>query len=252
MYIKPVNERVLSDLFVFVFDLQEIQLLILPVGIKMVQFGLRYQMAQSEAEKEALRSELAILKSELEPHFVYNVLNSAYAKILPVSKAAAGYLEQLSRLLRYTLYETTGDWVPLPREIRGLKRYLQLERLRHGRRFSIQWRQQGVLANQLSIPTLLLITLGENAVKHGVSARKGKTLIEVDIKIESNTLSFAIENETAEGNARKSRKTSEGIGLKNIQRRLQILYPAAHSVQITQQDGRYKVHIVIPLLLPLN
>jgi len=247
LYLKPLSHRNGWERLFFVYDFQELQLLVLPVGIKMVQFGLRQQMQQARLEKEALRSELNILKSELEPHFVYNVINSAYAKILPISKDAAGYLEKLSQLLEYTLYETNEDWVPLSAEIRGLKRYLQLERLRHGRRLRIIWNHQGGSNAIHKIPTLLMVTLAENAIKHGVRSHSGKSTVRINIHVDMGQLRFSIENDLPFA-ANKPRKSSaHGLGLKNIQRRLDLLYPGRHEVQIAETAHNYAVTLSIPL-----
>ncbi|SEJ52709.1 GHKL domain-containing protein [Dyadobacter sp. SG02] len=246
-YLKPPATRQGWEWFIFFYDVQELQLLILPVGLKMVQFGLRQQMAQAEFERETLRTELTILKSELEPHFVYNVINSAYAKVLPASRAAAGYLDKLSQMLKYTLYETGGDWVPLRAEIRSLKRYMQLERIRHGRRLTVTWHQQGKASVKHKVPTLLMVTLGENAVKHGIRSHAGKSTVRVDIQVSSDSLQFTIENDKAPASGGAKKTSSHGLGLKNIQRRLALLYPKRHHVEIKESENSYSVTLWIPL-----
>ncbi len=247
LYLKPQSHRNGWERLFFIYDIQELQLLVLPVGIKMVQFGLRQQMQQARYEKEALRSELSILKSELEPHFVYNVISSAYAKVLPTSRDAAGYLEKLSQLLKYTLYETNEDWVPLSAEIRSLKRYLQLERLRHGRRLRIIWNHQGGSNTIHKIPTLLMVTLGENAIKHGVRSHSGRSTVRVDIQVDARRLRFSIENDKPVAPNKQRKSSAHGIGLKNIQRRLDLLYPGCHEVLITETRHNYLVTLSIPL-----
>ncbi|GGN06482.1 histidine kinase [Dyadobacter beijingensis] len=246
-YLKPLASRHGWEWFIFFYDVQELQLLILPVGLKMVQFGLRQQMAQAEFEREALRTELTILKSELEPHFVYNVINSAYAKVLPASRAAAGYLDKLSQMLKYTLYETGGDWVPLSAEIRSLKRYMQLERIRHGRRLTVIWHQQGKASERQKVPTLLMVTLGENAVKHGIRSLSGKSTVRVDIQVNPDSLQFTIENDKAPASGVAKKTSAHGLGLKNIQRRLELLYPKRHQVEINESENSYSVTLWIPI-----
>jgi len=182
-----------------------------------------------ETEKEKVQIELKALRSQINPHFFFNTLNSVYSMSLEKDDRLPTTVLQLSELMRYFLYESRGDLVPLDKEIAVLKDYISLQRLRSPESLEVVVDIQGDLENK-SIAPLLLITFVENAFKHGAKGNTGKTFVHLSLKVEGNELNFRLENNIGEAaDVTQSRQT--GVGLENVNRRLQLLYP-----------DRYRLH----------
>ncbi|SDF61814.1 Histidine kinase [Dyadobacter soli] len=250
LYLKEPSMRSWQDWLVFGYDLQELQLLLFPVGLKMLQYGLSEGQKKAAIERQQIETELRLLKSQLEPHFIYNVLLSAYASVVPVSGRAAGYLNRLAGLLRYTLYETSSGFVPLKKELASLRNYLKLETLRYGRRLNIKWEQSGPVAGAGYIPTLVLISLAENAVKHSADAHTGPSQIHIKLEATEQELHFTITNNKP---ARAVKRPRQGLGLPTIERRLAMLYEGVYPYQfeIRQNQLSYGVVLRIPILVSI-
>nr|WP_295933706.1 histidine kinase [uncultured Dyadobacter sp.] len=246
-YLKAPAARGWRDWLVFIYDLQELQLLLFPVGLKMLQYGLAEGQSKAAMQRQKIETELRLLKAQLEPHFIYNVLLSAYASVLPVSGKAAGYLNRLAGLLRYTLYETSTGFVPVKKELASLRSYLKLESVRYGKRLKITWQQSDHLSTAGYIPTLVLISLAENAVKHSAGAHAGISRIHIQIAVVDSMLEFSITNNKP---SRPVKKPLQGLGLPTIERRLAMLFQGQYpyTFEITQDAVSYAVLLCIPIL----
>lgn len=249
MYLAPFNFQDINSWLVFTVDLSEAQFFILPVAVKMVKYAAEENIMRQKIQNAALSMELKVLKSQINPHFVFNVLNAAYAKILPISEDAAEYLEKASEILRFSLYETIDEFIKLEKEISYLNRYVELETIRSQKRCKVSLEQHGEICERHSIPTLLLITLVENAFKHGVHATRHNSYVDIRIYILSDSLEFMIVNSKPQQPEMRSKKNDQngGIGLVNLAKRMEIYYPGNHKFEKIEADGEFRVTLKLPL-----
>ncbi len=198
-----------------------------------------------DLEKTKIQSEIRFLKTQINPHFLFNTLNSLYALSLKKSESTPEMLLRLSDIMRYILYECNEDLVDLDKEMEYLSNYIELEKLRYGPDIDVKMNIEGDLSGR-KIPPMILITFVENSFKHGVSESLKSPQIKLDVKIEEpNRFRFRLEN-SYEKTTSKSSKNS-GIGLENISRRLDLLYPERHHLTTTSTDNVYIVDLWIEL-----
>jgi two-component system, LytTR family, sensor kinase len=196
-----------------------------------------------ERETENLKTELSLLRSQVSPHFMFNIMNNMVALARKKSDLLEPSLIKLSSLLRYMLYET-DEKVPLQKEIEYLQSYIDLQKQRFGNNVSITTNMESV-DGSYEIEPMLLIPFVENAIKHGTGLIENAT-IEVQLKTEKGLLSFSVRNKFSEDTDEVKDKSS-GIGLPNVQRRLDLLYHDKHSLLITKQNGWFIVSLQIVL-----
>lgn len=194
------------------------------------------------SETRKTSTELNYLRKQTNPHFLFNALNSIYSLAYKKSDLVPDAIVTLSEMMRYMLYETDNKAVSLEKEINYIKNYIDLQKLRLNNIENIFINIHGDTRNK-SIEPMLLISFIENAFKYGTDY-KGTTYVKIKIVIEENNFDFWIENRIE--NQIKDPNNS-GIGLKNIKNRLNILYPNAHQLNITQTDNLYSVHLNLKL-----
>ncbi len=198
-----------------------------------------------EKEKQKTEVELKALKAQINPHFFFNTLNSIYSMALDKDERLPGTVLQLSDLMRYFLYESKDNFVPLEKELAVADDYIALQKIRSGKQLSIEINKQCEVNGQKIAP-LLLITFLENAFKHGAKGSSGNTFIRLDIKVEKNKLNFTIENNKGlidEVNT----GDHNGLGLENVKRQLELLYPNKHLLNIKDQPDRFIVALQLSL-----
>lgn len=191
-------------------------------------------------QEEAKKAELAFLKSQINPHFLYNTLNYVYSLAIPVSERLAEAVLKLSDLMRYTLQDSPDGQVLLSREIEYLESYIALFRMRFEPGFYVQLHQQGV--HEQKIAALLLIPFVENAFKHGV-LHDPEHPVKINLAIAGKHLEFKVENRINQG----QKDHSSGIGLVNIQRRLDLIYPDRHELKVEKNTHHYATTLIIEL-----
>lgn len=214
------------------------------VTIRLVKHAYIEQERKHRLEKEKLTVELRLLRSQLHPHFLFNTLNSLYAMTLEQSKQAPEAVLRLSALLRYILYECSPPIVPLEREIEMVKYYIELEQMRFGERLDCSLSFTGDLANR-SIAPLLFLPFVENCIKHGISEQLDKSWVSLYLHVEENTLSFKLINSYAPGAT--TDPSSSGLGLLNVRRRLDLVYPENYTLFLLPEEDTYLVHLTIRL-----
>ncbi|MBB4079827.1 sensor histidine kinase YesM [Lewinella aquimaris] len=199
---------------------------------------------KQEVENETMQSELRFLKSQINPHFLFNTLNSLYALTLKKSDKAPDIVIKLSEMMRYMLYECNEPQVPLRKEINYLRNYLDLERLRQREGIDITLEVKGQVVDQQIAP-LLLIPFLENSFKHGINAAIRGGFVHAVLQVEQKSIHFELEN--TKGNvlprSPDAARPSGGIGLVNVRRRLELLYPNRHQLEITETPSTYAVHL---------
>lgn len=202
-------------------------------------------LAKFKTEKIALES--SFLKSQVNPHFLFNTLNNIYALSLKKSEQTPVIIERLESLLHYMLYECKADFVRLSDEFTFTNSYIALEKLRHREDQCVVTVNINGEVNIQRIAPLLLINFLENAFKHGTKTSFGKSWINMEVTVAHHSMHFVLQNSKPlqilirQPNA----EYTGGIGLKNVKRRLEILYPGKHSLQIKDLKDRFEVDLTV-------
>src|SRR6187455_193271 len=248
------SARVLPDyFFISYFTLREIILffsvyIIISTLLKLSKSwflvsGLQKELLEKEKQKTEV--ELKALKAQINPHFFFNTLNSIYSMALDKDERLPGTVLQLSDLMRYFLYESKDNFVPLEKELAVADDYIALQKIRSGKQLSIEINKQGEVNGQKIAP-LLLITFLENAFKHGAKGSSANTFIKLDVKVEKNKLNFTVENNKGVIDEVNTGEHN-GLGLENVKRQLELLYPGKHSLNIKDQPDRFVVVLQLSL-----
>lgn len=233
---NPKNLQILMVVFVLVFN----------ICVRLSFFSIRHDERLKELEKEKLRSELEYLKYQINPHFFMNTLNNIHALIDIDSDKAQAAVQELSKMMRYVLYDASSTFVPLEKEITFLQSYIDLMRLRYTDKLEIL-ASFPIVPQGLYAPSLLFMQFVENAFKHGVTYKK-KSCIAVEMTLEDNeeSLCFRCANSVVPGNSSSSNEQG-GIGVENARKRLSLLYGESAQMQITNDGEWYKVELKIPI-----
>jgi sensor histidine kinase YesM len=213
----------------------------------MIKFVKRSWQRRQETEllaKEKTKAELQLLKAQVHPHFLFNTLNNIYFFTLTNSAEAPVMIQKLSGMLHYILNECNLPSVPLEKEIKMIRDYMTLEKIRYGEQMQMTI---DIKDNQESnmIAPLLLIPFVENSFKHGASKMITHPWVKLNIYIENNRFYFMITNSkplTSESSIVKG-----NIGLKNVKKRLELLYPGTHELKIVSESDRYAVSLILQL-----
>lgn len=212
------------------------------VTIKLVRQWYEARERQQALEKEKLFVELQLLKSQLHPHFLFNTLNSLYASTMEKSDQAPKIVLQLASLLRYILYECNAPMIPLDTEIGIIKNYIQLESIRFGDRLDCSIQCTGDWKD-ISIAPLLLLPFVENAIKHGTSQRLESSWLSLNLHVDRDTLRFQLVN--SRDAQVHTPGTTGGVGLGNVKKRLELLYPNAHQLKCLADEDTWQVNLNI-------
>lgn len=199
----------------------------------------------TKLEKEHAQAELAALKSQINPHFLFNSLNSLYSMTLTGSDKTPSYVLKLSNLLRYLIYETGKDLVSLEKELSSVSDYIQIQLLRLGDHNAVNHHQIGDPSGKFIAP-LLFMPLVENAFKHGIKGLNNESFIDIDIRIESSYISFTITNNNVNANP-VERKEGSGVGLSNLKKRLELAYPNMYTFKIETNQEKFIINMEVPL-----
>ena len=214
-------------------------------AIKMMYQSLRDEQAMEELKRQNLQAEMDYLKYQINPHFFMNTLNNIHALIDIDTESAKNAVIELSKMMRYVLYESGREIISLNRDIQFLKNYIELMRIRYTDAVNISVESPGNLPEQLSIPPLLLIVFVENAFKHGVSYNH-PSFIRLKIEYADGQVTSTLTNSR---HAAQSSKHPAGIGLENVRKRLELIYGAKnYSLEIREEEKTYTVKLVIPTL----
>lgn len=181
--------------------------------------NLRLQTQQLQIEKQ--QAELSYLKSQTNPHFLFNTLNNIYSLTRDKSDLAPESLLRLSKILRFMLYEASGEYISLERELKIITDFIALEKLRYDDSLRINY-SHDIEDKQQAIPPLILIPLVENAFKHGVSETRKNPFINIYLSVTNRKLSFIVKNSVEDST--ETEKVPENIGLSNLRRQLELLY----------------------------
>ena len=187
------------------------------------------------------KAEVALLKSQINPHFFFNTLNNLYGLVVEKSDKAPDVILKLSDMMRYTIYEGKEDIVLLKDEINYLENYIELHKIRYQKKVEILFTHD--VEEGLKVAPLLFIILLENAFKHGVEKMREHAFIHLQMQSQGNQLFFTIENNFDELDSNHS----PGIGLDNLKQRLAYLYPNQHELIIEKKEAIYKAQLNLEL-----
>lgn len=236
--------------FLFAFNISYV---LTPLFLRAIRLSITWGVESTHKEEQnqvLVKSQLALLQNQINPHFLFNVFNNIYALIEPSNAQAARLLQSLSELLKYTIYETNEPFVDLAGELTFLKNYVEIEKSRQFDPERITFKVTGDRENLL-IPPLLLVTFVENAFKHGLqkSYQEGWVNVVIHLDGERDTLRIQIDNYvTTNGTKRHPNLPPGGVGLINAQNRLNLLFdPGAYSLTVTETGSVYHVDLTIPL-----
>ncbi|MEM6967585.1 MAG: histidine kinase [Bacteroidota bacterium] len=213
---------------------------------KIVTDWVRHLRERKELQTQTMQSELRFLKSQINPHFLFNTLNNLYALTLKKSDKAPEIVIKLSEMMRYMLYECNEKRVPLQKEVNYIQNYLDLERLRQGKNVDINFRVVGQVFDQQIAP-LMFIPFLENSFKHGLNTQISHGFVDITMNVNQQHVHFHIENSKAESLPTQTHKRSGGIGLVNVKRRLNIIYPNQHDLTIHDNPKTYAVDLDLDL-----
>lgn len=218
-------------------------IILVAVSVKLFKSWYEKQHALRQVDHAKVQAELQLLKSQIHPHFLFNTLNNIYALSLKKSDAAPEMILRLSAMLDYLLYECNAPLVSLEKEINLLQNYIALEEIRYADRLDISFLNEGDLKN-VEVAPLILLPFVENSFKHGAGSKRGKVMVKIALSVKNKSLSFSVEN-----NKSRSEKKSDhgGIGLANVKKRLDLLYPGKYRLDLIDADDTFSVYLKIEL-----
>ena len=214
--------------------------------IQVMTDWLRHRQERKELETQTMQSELNFLKSQINPHFLFNTLNSLYALTLKKSEKAPEIVIQLSEIMRYMLYECNERQVPLRKEVNYMKNYIELEKLRQGNDVDLKFELSGKVGDQMIAP-LMFIPFIENSFKHGLSNQINHGYVHINLDVDVSEIKLEIKNSKAPTHPVQEHKRSGGIGLVNVKRRLDLIYPGKYDLEIKDEPNQYIVELSIEL-----
>lgn len=209
----------------------------------MASFGISFYNRYQQAETQKVKAELKALKHQINPHFLFNILNDLYAQAITKSEGLPENIAKLSSIMRYVLSDAKIEKVPLEKDIEYLKSYIELQERRLTAKTRLSFEVTGDLEGK-TIPPLLLINFIENAFKHGVSTEQ-ESHITIRILVEAEWLKMEVSNDIPHW--KPAEQPSGKIGLANTRKRLDLLYPGHYTLEILDQQVSYQVKLEMKL-----
>ncbi|MEI6408521.1 MAG: histidine kinase [Bacteroidota bacterium] len=231
------------------FFMGNLFVILLSTMLRVVMDWWRYQNEKQVLLTQTIQSELRFLKSQINPHFLFNTLNNLYALTLKKSDQAPEIVLKLSEIMRYMLYECNERRVLLTKEIQYIQNYLDLERLRQPKEADIQFITAGNISEQMVAP-LLFVPFLENSFKHGLNHHiQGGGFVRLYLRVQGEDLEFMIENSKVTENVpRQNHPRNGGIGLTNVRQRLELLYPENHALIVSDEPNRFAVTLHLKMI----
>lgn len=213
------------------------------LAVSSIQEWFKSEETKKEIEHEKLNTEISLLKSQINPHFFFNTLNNIYSLAIVKSEETASSILKLSAIMRYVLTETDHQFVPLANEIEFLQNYINLQSVRLTDKVDLNIDINGEIDSKLIAP-LLFIPFVENAFKYGVSTVE-KSRITIRLNTTEQTVHLFVQNNIVKG--AKQNTVNTGLGIANVKRRLELLYPERHFLRIDEKASQYSVNLEIQL-----
>ena len=212
--------------------------------IKMIKLRYKSQEVEEQLIQEKLQSELSFLRAQTNPHFLFNTLNNLYVLARKKSDTTANAIMMLSKIMRFVLYDCRAPRIAVSDEAKVIQDYIELEKLRYNDRLTVHYTET-LDDPHTAIAPLLLLPFVENSFKHGANSTTGEAEIHLDLHLQRSVLIFKVENTAEMG--QEAATLSGGIGLKNVQRQLDLLYPERHELTIERENGWFRANLKIEL-----
>lgn len=216
-------------------------LIALAVLVRIAEYWYKDKREKTELALEEQKLELELLKAQINPHFFFNTLNNIYSLVYKKSDDAPAAVMKLSEIMRYMIYESKSDMVPLDKEVEQLENYIELERLRTRDQDFIAFETRGNFSSHV-IPPMLLVSFAENAFKHGKRKVPNPGIV-FTVAAESGVIKYEVVNYILK--EPHNNHIGEGIGMQNTRRRLELLYPDCHKLDIRTEDDRYVIKLIL-------
>jgi two-component system LytT family sensor kinase len=231
----------LADIVILFF------LLLVSITAKILNDSARQKALLLEIRTKQAQAELALLKAQIHPHFLFNTLNNLFGMARRDDPATADGIARLAHLIRYMIEDGGADRVNLDKEVEQIRRLIELEKLRIAAEDDVEigFTIEGETAS-VRIPPLLLFPFVENAFKHGISA-SSKSFIRIRLSACRGGVRFSVRNSIPPG-AAQGHGSGDGLGLRNVRRRLELLYPGAHLLTVGEEDGEFRVELALGAL----
>jgi len=242
---KDIPPPPIKAIKAFMFILGSIHISGFALGLNVMRQLAENEKKRKELEKDKLNSELAMLKNQLSPHFFFNTLNNIYSLIEIDGNRAQEAVLKLSKMMRYLLYESEHVKTPIADELAFIENYMALMRLRLSPKVDFQVSFPKDCPN-IEVPPLLFVSFIENAFKHGISHRE-QSFIHIVLSVNDELLNFTCINSIHNLTEAGAEMAYGGIGLENVKKRLALLYPSKHHLEIEQTNQRYSVNLEIKL-----
>jgi hypothetical protein len=237
----PLRHDVFRRLGMYSSSSRFLVVFIISTGLKAVSLWYAEKQRLQELEHSMVQAELSFLKSQIHPHFLFNSLNTIYYLALSKDDKAPEVILSLSDFLRFVTTESNHSQIPMEKEIRMLEEYIHLQSLRTSEKFELQFQLKGDFREREIMP-LTFVPFVENAFKYGISAHID-CFIHIGLAVENGVLLFTCDNSIV--SRTNSLNRSEGIGLENIRKRLELAYPGRHTLEITTDRTTFHVQLQI-------
>jgi two-component system, LytTR family, sensor kinase len=242
IYLMPVTQPLITARSILISILEVGYVAGIAITVKLLRLQTLSKEREKNLVKEKLETELKFLRTQTNPHFLFNTLNNIYALSRKKSDKTPEVVMKLSGLLSFMLYESGKDTIAVAEEIKMMEDYIELEKIRYNERLSVKF-QKDIRDGSHKIAPLLLLPLVENAFKHGASETRFDSFINIDISLNRGYLNFSIENSVEND---KGKSSNGSIGLSNIKRQLELMY-AVHEMKVEDRSNTFKVNIAINL-----
>jgi len=231
------SKDVVYETYFFIFQV----LFFVVIGYFLVSWIFRLMQSYRLLKNEKLEAELSLLKSKIDPHLFFNTLNNLYGLAIAKSDKTPEVIQKLSEIMRYTIYEGEKNHTSLNSEINYLEEYIDIQKIRYQKNVDIQFNKD-VNDDSTLVAPLLFIMLVENAFKHGIESLTENAFVHIHLTQQKNTLTFEVIN-----NFEMKSEITNGLGLKNLKKRLQHLYAGKHSLVLEKNEDVYCAKITLKL-----
>ena len=245
---EEISIKSLVDYNLLPFYFETGLIVFIAFSIKLFKLSIREKEEKSQLEKQKLQAELMALRSQLNAHFLFNTLNNLYGLAMKKSDRTPEGILMLSEMLNFVLYECSTEDYTLKKELGFIDNYIELEKLRYGKRLEIKMVKE--LEDEDSrIAPLLLFPFVENSFKHGASKMIRDVWITIRVRTHEGSLTFEVDNSRTLASGAHS-ANGGGVGLENVKKRLEILYPRQHSLLIHEEENTFSVSLNIQTKSP--
>lgn len=250
-FISPYLDYIDNPLLAYIYDLGDLTFFVLGFGAaRLARQYIIQQNALSILEKQHTETQLAFLKGQLHPHLLFNTLNMIYSRALEHAPSVPNMILMLSQQMRYALYESDAPYVPIKKELIFIEDYISFQRIRLEGRGTINFKINiNGKIDSLCIAPMLLLPFLENAFKHTSSSKIEGILINIYVDIQDEELYLEVKNNSDSMHTSNHLDTSAaGIGLVNVRKRLALIYPGNHSLEVFEQAGLHYIQLWIRLI----